>query len=488
VPKTADKIGILGLIAMKDEVVHPTAPIGAMPENVRVSFDKETSAVVTTSDYDGKPQNLVRTAKTADKSRPHPLYVVWEITLKCDLGCRHCGSRAGDERPGELTTEQCFDVVHQLRDLGVREVTLIGGEAYLRDDWHIIAKEITDCGMSCGMTTGARNLTQERVDQAVAAGLRTISISLDGLEKTHDAQRGSKGSWKAALEAAKRVSASPIRLATNTQINRLSMPELPALADLLIEIGSKAWQIQITVAMGRAADRPDLLLQPFELLELFPLLVWIKETKLEPGGVQLFPGNNIGYFGPYEHLLRYGGQLGSHWTGCSAGEWTLGLEADGKLKGCPSLPSSEFTGGYVQDMAVEKIVYETEELTGIKNRTVDDLWGFCRTCYYASVCKAGCTWTSFCLTGRTGNNPYCIHRAIEHEKVGLRERIVKRGPAPGLPFDHGLFEIITEPMPAMEEGEEPVIAGQSAQSVLGLATDAPSIWTKDKILERLKRR
>ena len=128
-----------------------------------------------------------------------------------------------------------------------------------------------------------------------------------------------------------------------------------------VELGSKAWQIQITVAMGRAADRPELLLQPFELLELFPLLVWIKETKLVPGGVQLFPGNNIGYFGPYEHLLRYGGHLGAHWTGCSAGQWTLGMEADGKVKGCPSLPSNSWTGGYVKDLTIEDIVRNTED-------------------------------------------------------------------------------------------------------------------------------
>lgn len=449
------------------------APIGAVP--------RESPA------YDGNPQSLIRTAKHADRAEPHPLYVVWEITLACDLGCRHCGSRAGDERPGELDTAQCLDVVHQLRDMGVREVTLIGGEAYLRDDWHVIAREITRCGMSVGMTTGARNLTQERVDQAVAAGLKTISISLDGLEKTHDAQRGNKGSWQAAVEASRRVAASPIRLATNTQINRLSMPELPALADLLVELGSTAWQIQLTVAMGRAADRPDLLLQPFDLLELFPLLVWIKETKLIPGGVQLFPGNNIGYFGPYEKLLRYGGDLGAHWTGCAAGQWTLGLEADGKVKGCPSLPSTAWTGGYVQDMPIDAIVRNTKELTHLSNRTKADLWGLCGTCYYADVCKGGCTWTSYCLSGKAGNNPYCIHRALELEKEGRRERVVKRGPAPGLPFDHGLFEILVEDMPA-GEALAPLVGGEALADILALSSKDPSFWDKQSILSRLKTR
>ena len=446
---------------------HPAPPIGATP-------------------YDGDPSGLVCTVSSdEERLRPRPLYVVWEITLKCDLGCKHCGSRAGKERSNELTTAECLDMVAQLADLGVHEVTLIGGEAYLRPDWHLIAAEITRLGMTCGMTTGGRNLTQAQVDKAVEAGLRVISISIDGLEDTHDAQRGAKGSWRAAVESARRVGASPIRLATNTQINRLSMPELPVLADLLGELGSTAWQIQLTVAMGRGADRPDMLLQPYDLLELFPLLTWLKQTKLEPNGIQLFPGNNIGYFGPYERLLRYGGDRGAHWSGCSAGKWSLGLESDGKIKGCPSLVSDKWTGGNIRDRRLADVVDNTDELTHLKSRTVEDLWGFCRTCYYADTCKAGCTWTSDCLLGKPGNNPYCIHRAMTLERQGLRERAVKVEQAPGLPFDRGRFELVVEPMP--EGSDTPAILGVPVDDVRALRTDTASVWSSKAVEERLRR-
>lgn len=78
-------------------------------------------------------------------------------------------------------------------------------------------------------------------------------------------------------------------------------------------------------------------------------------------------------------------------------------------------------------------------------RTVEDLWGYCKTCYYADTCKAGCAWTSHSLLGRPGNNPYCIHRAMDLEKQGIQERVVKVENASGLPFDHGRFEIVREP-------------------------------------------
>ena len=112
-----------------------------------------------------------RGLKPIDWANPHPIYVVWEITLKCDLGCKHCGSRAGHVRDHELSTERCLQTVDELAAMGVREVTLIGGEAYLRDDWDIIARAITDKGMAAGMTTGARNLTDERIHLYRAWGL-----------------------------------------------------------------------------------------------------------------------------------------------------------------------------------------------------------------------------------------------------------------------------------------------------------------------------
>ena len=79
-----------------------------------------------------------------------------------------------------------------------------------------------------------------------------------------------------------------------------------------------------------------------------------------------------------------------------------------------------------------------------RDRTVEDLWGFCRSCYYADECASGCTWTSVVTLGRPGNNPYCHHRALEMERAGKRERVVRATEAPGLPFDHGTFAIIVE--------------------------------------------
>lgn len=414
---------------------------------------------------------------------PGPRHAVWELTLGCDLSCVHCGSRAGERRPEELSIERALGVVDELAEAGVAEVTLIGGEFYLREGWQRVASALTRHGLVVGVTTGGKGLDDRVVADLVDAGVSLVSLSIDGLEATHDALRGERGAFAAACEAARRVAASPMQLATNTQINRLSMPELVALAELLHELGSTAWQVQLTVPMGRAADRAELLLQPDDLLELFPLLAWIKRERLEPRGISLFPGNNVGYYGPYEVALRYGGEGGTRFAGCIAGVAGLGIESDGKLKGCPSLPSEGYTGGSLAERSLADLL-TTRPITHLGARSRADLHGYCASCEHGDVCLGGCTWTSHTLLGRPGDNPYCIHRQLDFERRGLRERLVRADTAPGLPFDHARFTLVVER--AEEAPVEASILGVPLPAVVALRTDARAALTRDERRRRLR--
>jgi radical SAM protein with 4Fe4S-binding SPASM domain len=140
-----------------------------------------------------------------------------------------------------------------------------------------------------------------------------------------------------------------------------------------------------------------------------------------------------------------------YFHGCNAGDTVMGIEADGTIKSCPGLGSA-YAGGNVRETRLREIWEKSEVMAFNRRRTVDDLWGFCRTCYYAQTCMAGCTWTSHALMGRAGNNPMCHHRALEMDRQGLRERLVKVKDAPGRSFDHGEFEIVVEPAPGRVAG------------------------------------
>ncbi|KAB8331102.1 nif11-class peptide radical SAM maturase 3 [Scytonema tolypothrichoides VB-61278] len=385
-------------------------------------------------------------------------YAVWEITLKCNLACQHCGSRAGHTRAKELSTEEALDLVKQMAEVGITEVTIIGGEAFLRPDWLEIASAITDAGMRCGMTTGGYGITLDTARRMKEAGIMVVSVSVDGLEATHDRLRGRKGSWEWAFKTMSHLKEVGIIFGCNTQINRLSAPEFPQIYERIRDAGIFAWQIQLTVPMGNAADNSDILLQPYELLDVYPMIARVAQRAQEEG-VQVQPGNNIGYYGPYERLLR-GGHAWAFWQGCNAGLATLGIEADGAIKGCPSLPTSAYTGGNIRDHSLRTIIEETEELRfnlgADTPKGTEHLWGFCKSCEFAQLCRGGCSWTAHVFFDKRGNNPYCHHRALTQAKHGIRERVFLKHQAEGNPFDNGEFALVEEAIDAPLPANDPL--------------------------------
>lgn len=292
------------------------------------------------------------------------------------------------------------------------------------------------------MQSGAYNLNEERIIDAKKAGINNIGVSIDGMPDTHNKIRGRRDSFEHAVNCLQLLKKHNITSSVNTVITKRSKNELNELLDVLIENDVKNWQIQLAVAMGNAVDNSEeLIVQPYELIDFYDDLIVIYRKALAHN-ILIQAGNNIGYFGPYEHIWRQGNE--KYYTGCSAGHTGIGIEADGKIKGCPSLPTSAYTGGNVKDMDLEDIWKYSEEMVFSRYRNKEELWGGCKGCYYESSCLAGCTWTSHVLFGKRGNNPFCHHRALELKKKGLKERIRKIQEAPGDSFDMGLFEIIVE--------------------------------------------
>jgi radical SAM protein with 4Fe4S-binding SPASM domain len=396
--------------------------------------------------------------------RTRPAYAVWEVTLRCDLACRHCSSRAGRARPDELTTAEALDLVDQLADLEVLEVTLIGGEVYLRDDWAEIVRAIRGRGMECTIVTGGRGFTRERARTARDAGVMSASVSIDGEQETHDALRGVKGSHAAALAAMGHLAHEGVQVSANTQIGRLNRRELPLVFERIAGAGAHAWQVQITVAAGRVADHPALLLEPYHMLEVLPAVARLK-AQADARRLRVWPGNNLGYYGPFEAMLRGdlpGGRRGS----CGAGRAIVGIEANGAIKACPSLPSGAYVGGNVRDDSLRDVWERAEPLRFTRDDRRPELWGHCASCYYADDCLGGCSWTAHSLFGRRGNNPFCHHRAIELLGRGRRERVVQVQDASGAPFEHGRFEVLEEDWPPGELERARAVADGSEKWLL----------------------
>ncbi|MGZ8220490.1 MAG: GDL motif peptide-associated radical SAM/SPASM maturase [Methylobacter sp.] len=407
-----------------------------------------------------------------------PVHVVWEITLACNQKCQHCGSRAGKARSDELSTAECLSVIDQLAEMGTREITLIGGEAYLRKDWLELVRAIRGHDIYCAIQTGGWKLDAKRLADAAAAGLQGIGVSIDGLEDLHDQTRGVSGSYANAFETLRLARELGMRISANTVIGPQSMQILPELMERLIAAGVTHWQLQLAVAMGNAVDNPEQLLQPYQLAELIPMIARLYHHGIS-NNLMIITGNNIGYFGPYEHLFRTYEESPSHWTGCGAGQTGIGLEANGAIKGCPSLATDGYSGGNIRTAPLASLWHESKELYFNRLRSADQLWGFCHSCYYAPICRGGCTWTSDSLFGRPGNNPYCYYRVDQLAKKGLRERVVKEADAAKSPFAIGAFKLVLE----TNDGDlidETSGSGADQQARFGFLEEIPDAHTRTR--------
>ena len=399
------------------------------------------------------PATSPRAIHDDDYEAATPVYAVWELTMKCDQPCDHCGSRAGHARARELDTAEALEVARSLARMGCREAVLIGGEAYLRTDVLEIIAELARVGIRPVLQTGGRAFTKERAVAMRAAGLAGVGVSIDGPARVHDRLRGNLGSHLAALRALDAGREAGLALGVNTQVNPLNCDLLPEVAATIRARGVRAWQVQITVPMGHAADRPEWILPPWRIVDVIDSLAAIqKQAAEEANGSRPFDvsiANNLGYFGPHEQILRSRpGGTEAHYQGCGAGINVIGIESDGTVKACPSLPTGPYAGGNVTSLPLAEIWDTSKEVRFARDRGTEELWGFCKTCYYAETCRGGCSWTAHVTMGRRGNNPFCYHRVAELRKIGRRERLVLREKAPGEPYDFGRFDLVEEPWDA----------------------------------------
>jgi radical SAM protein with 4Fe4S-binding SPASM domain len=107
-------------------------------------------------------------------------------------------------------------------------------------------------------------------------------------------------------------------------------------------------------------------------------------------------------------------------------------------------------GGNVRDLSLEQIWSYGDAMRFARTETretlLDGLWGYCKGCYYAEECRAGCNFTAHCTLGRRGNMPFCYHRATQMARKGVRERLVPVERPAGDPYDFGRFEVVEEPL------------------------------------------
>ena len=273
----------------------------------------------------------------------------FELTHDCNLRCLHCGSDCiRDPGAPRLSRDAVAAVLRDVkahRDPGEVQVIFSGGEPLCHPELFELGRDATDLGFSWGMVTNGYALTPDNLRRVRAAGLRSITVSLDGLAGAHDWLRGRQGSHARAVAALSLLVADPFYGAMDvvTCVNRRNLRELRQTRDLLVGLGVPAWRLFTISPIGRAAGHPDLFLSRDEYGEL---LATIRALRAE-GGLHVALSES-GYLGCRDEL-----EVRDHHYFCRAGINVGGVMVNGDILACPNIDRRFAQGNVHRESFVE---------------------------------------------------------------------------------------------------------------------------------------
>ena len=170
--------------------------------------------------------------------RPRGPVVIWNLIRRCNLTCKHCYALSADhDYPGELSTQEVVDVMHDLRSCHVPVLILSGGEPLLRPDLFEIAEHAKALGLYVGLSSNGTLIDDRKADRIAAQGFDYVGISLDGLRETHDRFRRKQGAFDASLAAVRALRERGVKVGLRYTMTDMNAADLPDLLQLMHDEG-----------------------------------------------------------------------------------------------------------------------------------------------------------------------------------------------------------------------------------------------------------
>ena len=201
-----------------------------------------------------------------------------ELTGKCNEHCRHCGSNCGDfEEENPLSCEEIkafLDEVKNDFDISHLRLCITGGEPLLRKDFFKIMSYANKLGYSWGMTSNGTLINDEIAGRLAKCGMKTVSISLDGLKEYHEWFRRSPGSYERTVRGIRALveNGSFSHVQITTVVTHKNIGDLPAMYKEFSKLGVRSWRVINIEPIGRAKSQKDLILSPEEYRTLFDFI------------------------------------------------------------------------------------------------------------------------------------------------------------------------------------------------------------------------
>lgn len=319
--------------------------------------------------------------------KPYLRQLFFEFTLRCNEYCWHCGSRCGDVCAEEMGPQEWKDILDQVKkDFGknLPQINVTGGEPLLYPHFEEVMSYAHLLGFKWGMTSNAILITPEVAKMLTRCGMGTISVSIDGLEETHDKLRGKKGAYKDAMAGIQNMinEGSFRHIMVTTVVNHDTMCELEDLYKIMCGIDIDSWRILGVEPIGRALERPDLAMTPQDQKALMD---FIREKRADNMPVTYGCSHYLG--------LDYEREVRDWYFICMAGTMVASITSTGDVTACLDIDRSQ--PGVIQGNIHERSftdIWKNEFKIFRYDKAEDD--EKCRTCDSRKYCMGGAchTW------------------------------------------------------------------------------------------------
>jgi len=371
-------------------------------------------------------QEILRPTPLGVRHQPLGPVVIWNLVRRCNLTCKHCYSISADrDFPGELTTEEIFAVMDDLKAFGVPALILSGGEPLLRPDIFTIARRAKAMGFYVALSSNGTLIDGDNVAEIAGVGFDYVGISLDGMEQTHDRFRRKAGAFRAALRGIRLCRAAGIKVGLRFTLTRDNVADLPDTLRLMESEGVDKFYLSHLNYAGRGNKHrgDDAIHQATRrAMDLLFATCWRRLVEGRPA--EFVTGNNDAD-GVYllmwtqrhfpEHTAHLRARL-AQWGGNASGVHVANIDNLGNVH--PDTFWWDYTLGNVRQRPFSEIWTDLRDpiLAGLRRRP-RQIKGRCGQCQWFDICGGNTRVRAWQLTGDPWQeDPACY---LTDEEIGV---------------------------------------------------------------------
>jgi SynChlorMet cassette radical SAM/SPASM protein ScmE len=361
-------------------------------------------------------------APTASKVMRSPRNLDIEITARCNLRCRYCyffNNPAVEYR--DLPADEWLKFFDELGSLGVMNITLAGGEPFIREDLPVLLEGIVRNRMRFSLLSNG-GLIDDEIAAFIARTGRCeyVQVSVDGsCAKVHDSCRG-QGSFDGAIRGIRTLQRHRINVAVRVTIHRNNVHDLEDIAHFLLdELGLSGFGTNSAGYLGTCCvNADDLLLNMEERKEAMATLLRLTAKHPDRISASAGPLSEGRAWRRMEEARAQGkpafpnrGRL----TACGCPSSKISVRADGAIVPCNMLNHIEL--GRINHDYLTEIWRNSPALNQLRNRHTIPLtdFKFCAGCSYIPYCTGSCPGLAYTLTGKVDHpSPdSCLRKFLE---------------------------------------------------------------------------